>query len=183
MVWLPLRGAAANNYAKLCLLNIVQRHSVSGFRPDGRLFNIKMDLSRGFCSETSKPTRKSNILTPTTIYTRSPASYGVQTFDGYLELIARGAPLPIERTERMESVLDHIRKVSFGIAGRQSILHSTVELGDDVVLDHVRLCRKGEAKFTVTMVLGQDLMGTVSVHDTWTKASATSRFDGSILWS
>jgi hypothetical protein len=106
----------------------------------------------------------------------------VQTFDGYLELIARGAPLPTKKTERMESVLDHIRVVSFGIAGRQSMLHSTVELADDVVLNNVRLCKKGEAKFTVTMALNQDLTGTLSVCDTWTNASASSRFDGSRLW-
>jgi hypothetical protein len=38
------------------------------------------------------------------IYAQSPASYGVQTFDGYLELLARGAPLPAKTSEGMESI-------------------------------------------------------------------------------
>jgi hypothetical protein len=106
----------------------------------------------------------------------------VQTFDGYLELIAHGALLPAYTTGRMESTSDYVREVSFGTAGRQSILHSMVDLADDVVLKNVRLGKKGAAKFTVTMALSQDLMGKLSVHDTWTKNSASSRFDGSRLW-
>src|ERR1700733_5949036 len=46
------------------------------------------------------------------LHDQSPASYGIQAFDGYLELITPKTPLPCKKSEIMESAFDHACRAS-----------------------------------------------------------------------
>jgi hypothetical protein len=56
-----------------------------------------------------------------------------------------------------------------------------VEIAEDAVLDNIRLAKKGEAKFKVTMHMDKDLTGSLTVQDTWMKSKASVDFDGGRL--
>jgi molecular chaperone DnaK (HSP70) len=112
----------------------------------------------------------------------SPASYGIQGFDGYLELIPPKTPLPCKKSELVESALDYIHGVSIGIHGRKTMLDRPVEIAEDLVLDKIKLAKKGGAKFWVTMRMDKDLAGHVTVQDTWNKKTASIDFDGGKLF-
>lgn len=112
------------------------------------------------------------------LHDQSPASYGIQAFDGYLELIPPKTQLPCKKSETMESAFDYIRSVSFGICCRRTILDLPVEIAEDAELDNVRTAKKGATKFKVTMRMGKDLMGNFIVQDTWTRSKVSVDFDG-----
>jgi molecular chaperone DnaK (HSP70) len=127
------------------------------------------------------PLDKQTSLAWLQLHNHSPASYGVQGFDGYLELIPPKTPLPCKRSELIESALDYVRRVSVGIYYRQTMLDAPVAIARDAVLDNIRLSKKGQAKFKVTMRMDKDLAGSVTVQDTWTKSTVAVDFDGGRL--
>lgn len=89
------------------------------------------------------------------VHDQSPVSYGIQAFDGYLELIPPETPLPCKKSEIMESALDYIRSVSFGIASRRNMLDLPMEIAEDAALGDIRLAKKGVPKFKVTIRMGK----------------------------
>jgi len=134
------------------------------------------------CSNVPTPADGGTSLAWRELHDQSPASYGVETFNGYVELIPPKTALPYEKSEIMESALDYIRVVSFGIACRRNMLDAPVEIAEDAVLDNVRLSKKGGAKFKVTMRMGKDLIGNLTAQDTWTKSKVSIDFDGAKLF-
>ena len=132
------------------------------------------------------PTRtdKQTSLAWVRLYDYSPASYGIRAFDGsYLELIPPKLRLPCEKSATMVSPLDYMRSVAFGICYRQSMLDTYVEIADDAVLNNIRLAKRGEAKFRVTMQMDKNLTGNFSAQDTWTKSKVSIDFDGRLIKS
>ena len=111
----------------------------------------------------------------------APASYGVHSFDGYFELVPRNTSLPCKKSRTMESAFDYIRSASFEVCRRRTMLDVPLEIAEPAYLEKVRLGKKGEAKFKVTMEIGKDLIGQFTAQDTWTKYKVSSSFDGGRL--
>src|SRR3954463_9926124 len=55
------------------------------------------------------------------LYEQSPISYGIQAFDGYMELVPSKTALPCEKSAIMESALDYVQGVSFQVACRRNM--------------------------------------------------------------
>ncbi len=115
------------------------------------------------------------------LHDRAPSSYGVHSFNGYFELVPQNTPLPCKISRVMESAFDYIRNASFEVHCRRTILDVPLEIAEPVCLEKVRIGKKGEAKFKVTMEIGKDLIGQVTAQDTWTKCKVSSSFDGGRL--
>lgn len=73
----------------------------------------------------------------------------------------------------MESAFDYVYRVSFGICYRWAMLDVLVEIAEDAELNNIRLAKKEEAKFKVTMRMGKDLIGDLTAQDTWTKTKSS----------
>jgi len=139
---------------------------------------------------TSVPSRQTNLvradekksLAWVQLHDRSPASYGIENLDGYLELIPPKTPLPCKKSDLMESAMDYIRLASFGIRCRRTLFDAPIEIAEDVVLDNIRLAKKGQAKFKVTMEMDKDLTGSVTVQDVWIRSKKTVDFDSGRLF-
>lgn len=111
------------------------------------------------------------------VYEQSPASYGVNTFDGYLEMAPSGAHLPFKATETLESAFDYITHDSIPVCCRASLLDAPVEIGK-VELHGIRKAKKADTKVKVTLELGKDLVGTMTAQDVFTKSRASIEFQG-----
>lgn len=116
---------------------------------------------------------------------RSPLSYGIAGFGGYVEVVPPNTPLPCVKSALMENALDYVPKVSFPVACRLNMLHTPVNTGKAAVLENVHLAAAGQAKFKVTMRIQKDLTGELTVRDTWTGSEVTIDFDSAVpsqLW-
>lgn len=112
------------------------------------------------------------------LHENSPVSYGIQAFDGYLELVPPKTPLPCEKSAKMESALDYVKGVSFQVACRGNVFDIPVNIGEAANLQEVRFAREGEAEFKVTMWIQKDLSGELIAQDTWTRSMVSIEFDG-----
>jgi len=124
-------------------------------------------------------------LTWTQLHTRSPASFGLFTFDGYHELVAPGTSLPCSKSNTLESVLDYIHGDTLRICYRQSLLHPHVNLAQ-LELRNIRRAKKEDTKVKVTLTVKQDLTGKCTAcfktEDKWTKSEASVAFDATLLY-
>jgi len=100
------------------------------------------------------------------------------TATGYEELVPFGVPLPYSRTETLHTVYDYLRSNTFEIYYRKSILDAPTEIGM-LKLTRIRVAKKGVPKVVLTLSLHQDLIGCLTVQDTFTKSRASTTFDGS----
>ncbi len=111
------------------------------------------------------------------LHHQSPASYGIDTVNGYLELIPPKTCLPYNTTEKLQSAFDYIHSGTFTICYRLSMMHAPVEI-QSVELDGVRLAKKGDAKVKIRMGLGTDLVGNFTAQDRFTRSKVSVVFDG-----
>ena len=111
------------------------------------------------------------------LYDRSPASYGVSTFDGYLELIPPKISLPYEKTHTLESAFDYINRDTFKICFRRSIMDAPVEI-KEVELRGIREAKKADTKVKITMGIRKDLIGNFTAQDMFTKSKVSIAFNG-----
>ena len=110
------------------------------------------------------------------LHDESPASYGVDLWGGYSEMIPPKAALPCEKTALLENALDYIKQETFRVRYRRLILEAHVELAR-VEWNGMRFGKTGVAKLRATMRIGRDLVGSFRVHDVYTKSVACVFFD------
>ena len=110
------------------------------------------------------------------LHEESSASYGIDLWGGYSEMIPPKAPLPCEKTINLENAVGYIRYENFVILYRQSILEAPVELAK-VQLNGIRVAPNGVTRMKATMKIGKDLVGVFKTHDIYTKSAASVVFD------
>lgn len=156
---------------RLCFPQALQSTALSSTRNvlcDG-IFRPQIPIPQRRCERTSCNTltqgsnsdrniNKITSVTWTRIYDRSPVSYEVNTFDGYLEIILPEHDLPCEKTENLESVFDYISQVSWSICSRMSLLHAPVELAH-VKSSGIWVAERSNAQVRVTIKLDKSLYG------------------------
>lgn len=115
------------------------------------------------------------------VFDESPASYGIDSWGGYVEIVPPKARLPFERVVNLENALDYISRGLFTVYSRHSILKVPTELAR-TELNGLRVAKEGVTKMKATMTIGKDLSGTLKVQDNYTKSIASVRFDaGAVL--
>ena len=121
-------------------------------------------------------TKKETSLAWVRIFEESPASFCIDSWGGYVEIVPPKARLLYERVVRLENALDYISHGMFTMYYRHSILQVPTELAT-VELYGLRVAMEGVTKMTATMRIGKDLSGTFQVQDNYTKSVASVRFD------
>lgn len=111
-------------------------------------------------------------------YDESPASYGIEVEDRYIELIPPNSRLPCRTTRYFESGSDYIEGARVVILGRPDIPKPPVAILGNLNLTDVRQAKKGVVKLKVTMEVGADLMGHVTIQDMWTRRKDSAELDG-----
>ena len=119
---------------------------------------------------------KETSLSWVQIFDESPASYGIDSWGGYVEMIPPKARLPYERVINLENALDYISQGVFTVYYRHSILKLPTEIAK-TELNGLRVAKEGVTKMKATMTIGKDLSGTFKVQDNYTKSVASVRFD------
>lgn len=147
---------------------------VLGGRMHCRMVSV---YAKTLCTGRSMSERKPPALQP--LYDSAPVSFGVEGFDGYTELISRGTLLPTSKTQRMESALDYVRNVSFGICYSRNPLNPPIRICDDIAIAIVNPARAGLTQIKVVMEIGKDLKGSVTIKEA-TETSTTVSFDGNV---
>jgi len=130
-----------------------------------------------FSGETLVQTDRQTSLAWRQIHDESPASYGINTWGGYFEMIPPKALLPYKKTATLENALDYISHGMFTVYYRHSILEGPIELAK-VELNGLRVAKEGVTKVKTTMRIGKDLMGSLKAQDSYTKSVASVVFDG-----
>ena len=120
--------------------------------------------------------KKETSLAWVQMFDESPASYGIDSWGGYVEMIPPKARLPYERVINLENALDYISYGIFTVYYRHSILKAPTELAK-TKLNGLRVAKEGVTKMKATMTIGKDLRGTFKVQDNYTKSVASVRFD------
>lgn len=119
---------------------------------------------------------KETSLSWVQMFDESPASYGIDSWGGYVEMVPPKARLPYERVVNLENALDYINHGLFTVYYRHSILKAPTELAR-TELNGLRVAKEGVTKMKATMTIGKDLSGTFKVQDNYTKSVASVRFD------
>lgn len=119
---------------------------------------------------------KETSLSWVQMFDESPASYGIDSWGGYVEMVPPKARLPCKRTVKLENAIDYIRHGIFTIYYRHSILGALVEL-TKLELNGLRVAKEGMTKMKATMVIDKDLSGAFEAQDIYTKSFASVRFD------
>lgn len=119
---------------------------------------------------------KETSLSWVQIFDESPASYGIESWGGYVEMVPPKARLPYERFINLENALDYISHGMFTVYYRHSILRAPTELAK-IELNGLRVAKEGLTKMKATMTIGKNLSGTFKVQDNHTKSAASVRFD------
>lgn len=131
-------------------------------------------------SREAAPTSTSTSLAWVQVHDASPASYGLQTWSGYEEMVRVGEPLPTRKRMTLEgSVFDYYDHDTFAVAYRCSPRDAPVGIK---TLDLVNM-RKAKAKQTIThaiMEIDKTLTGRLSVEDPYTKSEASITFDAGV---
>ncbi|KAK5202692.1 hypothetical protein LTR96_011882 [Exophiala xenobiotica] len=121
-------------------------------------------------------------LSGSLVHGTSPASFGISAWDGYLELVSPGTPLPCRRSDTLVSVFDHIGDDTLIICGRSSFGHRPLELATLPVLG-IRKAKKEDTKMRITIALNKDLTGVLTARftpeDKLNKGEACIEFNGS----
>lgn len=110
------------------------------------------------------------------LHDQSPTSYSILTWTGYHELVAHETPLPHEKTEVFESVLDYFDHDTFTVCYR----HSARDVPSNLAtfeLSGLRVAKKGIPKIKTTLRIGKDLLGFFAVEDIFTKSKKSVTFD------
>ncbi|KAL9009738.1 MAG: hypothetical protein Q9173_005261 [Seirophora scorigena] len=119
---------------------------------------------------------KETSLSWVQMFDESPASYGIDSWGGYVEMVPPKARLPYERVVNLENALDYISHGLFTVYYRHSILKAPTELAK-TELNGLRVAKEGVTKMKATMTIGKDLSGTFKVQDNYTRSVASVRFD------
>ena len=122
---------------------------------------------------------KATSLSWVQIFDESPASYGIDSWGGYVEMIPPKARLPYEKVLNLENALDYISHGMFTVYYRHSILKAPIELAK-IELKGLRVAKEGLTKMKAAMTIGKDLSGTFKVQDNYTKSAASVRFDAGV---
>ncbi|EJT69000.1 hypothetical protein GGTG_13397 [Gaeumannomyces tritici R3-111a-1] len=111
--------------------------------------------------------RPSTLAIP--IHDTSPASIGINTWDGYVQIVAPGTRLPCSRSVMMESKFDHIGEDRMQLCGYLPGPRVRVDLVA-LWICGIRKEKKEKTKLKATVALREDLSGTFTAHFT--------RYDG-----
>ena len=122
-----------------------------------------------------QPTKETS-LSWVQIFDESPASYGINSWGGYVEMVPLKARLPYERVVNLENALDYIKTGFFTVYYRHSNLKALTELAR-TELNGLRVAKEGVTKMKATMTISKDLSGTFKVQDNYTESVASVRFD------
>lgn len=108
---------------------------------------------------------------------KAPYSYGVETFNGYLEMIPAQTALPFSHTELLEGCFDDIKPAPWSIHCRRSILEAPVEIARSNIEDP-RLFEGRETLIQIKMALNTDLKGRLTLQNMRTRRSKHIEFCG-----
>lgn len=123
--------------------------------------------------------KKETSLAWVQLFDESPASYGIESWGGYVEMIPPKARLPYERVVNLENALDYISCGMFTVYYRHSILKAPVEIAR-IELNGLRVAKEGLTKMEAMMTIGKNLSGTFKVQDNFTKSIASLDFDAGV---
>lgn len=127
--------------------------------------------------EAVHPTGSDTSVAWVQVHDRSPVSYGLDTANGYLELVPAKTSLPCRVHETLHSMSDFIRYATFPVCYRRSMLDTPVIMAQ-LELRDIYVGKAGKAKADVTMDIGRDLIGKFTARDKRTKGEASIVFDG-----
>jgi hypothetical protein len=120
---------------------------------------------------------KETALAWVQLHDETPASFGINTWGGYLEMIPAKVPLPYKKTTKLVNALDSCHHMPFSILYRHSMLDLPVKL-HGLDLAGIRVAKKEGTEMKATMTMAKNLIGSLSVYDTYTRSAASVVFDG-----
>ena len=138
-----------------------------------------LDIARAINDLSCKATMQVNDQTSLSwvqLHDESPTSYGILTWMGYHELIAHKTPLPYEKTNVFESVLDYFDHDTFTVCYRHSARDAPSNLAT-FELSGLHVAKRGRSKIRTTLRIGKELLGFFAVEDTFTKSKKSVTFD------
>jgi hypothetical protein len=103
----------------------------------------------------------------------------VDTWFGYLELVAPKMALPCKVTHTFETVFDYQKYTDIPVCYRASMLHLPTQI-THLTLRGLRLAKKEDTRMKVRMEIGKDLAGTVTAWDVYTRSTTSVDFDGRV---
>ena len=107
----------------------------------------------------------------------SLVSYGLDTANGYLELLPAKTLLPFKARDTLYNIFDFIRYATFTVCYRRSMLDTPTELGK-LELKDIYIAIAGAMKAEVTIYIGRDLVGKFTARDRCINSEALIVFDG-----
>ena len=131
----------------------------------------------GQTSLVEQPLSHETSLAWVQIHDEAPTSFGVNSWDGYHEMIPEKARLPYTKSTRFVNALDNCHIMTFSILYRRSMLDTPIKLAG-VNLPGIRIAKEGVTKMKATMSIQKSLVGSFNVYDMYTKNTASVEFDG-----
>jgi hypothetical protein len=111
------------------------------------------------------------------IYDRSPTSFGISDFWGFLPMIPQGTRLPAKKKITMSNTVPNADFDDFKIQFR----HSARDVPVDIIvarLENLWPAESGKTKMKITMEMDKSLLGTFTAEDLVTKSHISVEFDG-----